>query len=329
MSKSNKAIIKAINNRGLVYESGVESAIPEKQIDIKRCAKKISSAITFEAAFKALYDCMLEYLNSTKTTAAADQGWFRLFVELSHELRSKLTSLLREVLGPLSNRFFGLPPWERFLRIMCSLPLFESLSAITSMMDWRLFDYWSGAFTRMMNELGTLIGTVLEEVMGDLGLLPSGFDTESLIRFSKMLVEHSGERLALLCGTYAAYKRMDQTNPGVLGDLEDAFGELWDDFSTYMTNAGGIVLDSVSRGVSSGLAIIRGVGEWMQKNPGTVTLGVLIAIAIALTIASGGLAAPEAAAGLVWAAQRLRIAVPFSIEELTRYIRDQKIPEGV
>ena len=326
-----KSIIKALNYSGSVYESDVST--PEKTHDINPCSKKISSATTVEGAFKALYQCMLDYLNSTRTTrttAALDEGWFRLFVELSHELRSKLTDLLRQALAPLSNRYFTLPPWERFLRVMCALPLWDSISKITTMMDWRLFDYWSGAFVRMINELGTVIGIVLKEVMTDLNLLPKGFDTESLVRFGKKLIETGGNKLVLdLCKTFSTFKLMENIMPGFLGDQEETFQQLWDDVSNYLIGTGGVVLDSMSKTVSAGLAIIQGVGEWMQKNPGTVTLGILIAIAIALTIASGGLAAPEAAAGLVWAARILGITVTLSVEELTKYISDKKIPEGV
>ena len=331
MSKFNKTIIKSLNNSGFVYESDVDVSIPEKNIDIKKCSKKISSAITFEAAFKALYDCMLEYLNSTKTTAALEEGWFRLFVELSHELRSKLTALLRQILDPLANRFSGLPPWEKFLRIMCALPLWDSISRITTIMDWRLFDYWSGAFTRMINELGTLIGVVLEEVMGDLGLLPPGFDTESLIRFGKKLIQGGGNKLVLdLCKAYASFKLMEQEIPGLLGDVEETFEQLWDDVSTYLTGTGGIVLDSMSKTVSIGLSILAALGQWIKDHPGlSISFGILIAIAIAVSIASGGLAAPEVAPALVWVAGVLGITVTLSMEDITRAISDQKIPEGV
>jgi len=320
----NYRFISALNKEASVYEQSGDSAMDSIGVTEKDCVIKIENTQTWQEALIAFMECVPKISNARESKAQIPFDMWRFLQTLTSLERV----LARSFAGWIANAITAISsgirtvdnsgPWSMFLNILCSSAFkdfWEEIGQILSRYRW-LNTFWQSNFEHFVNHMGTILANVFSTVLSNWGVSPSSsvyFD-ESLVRFFKIRLDElgteAGDRLANLCKTLGDLNLLFEVMGATPGQREKALEDLWDQISTYIMGAGGVVLDTVGGAGNAISAFASSVANFIRNNQDAIKIGVLISAAIAAAVAAaatGGTAAPALAAAVLAFAAMLNV----------------------
>jgi hypothetical protein len=337
----NYKFIAAMNKEATIYQAGNSGDIEKVPVSDEQCAKSIEAALTSEAAIVAYMECIAAPLrkedsqipaplleNKKPEVVTVEENKIRAemdgqsFVNLMRSILGLERVLTRSFAGWMAEAFteitggvgglYNSGNWAMFINILCSNAFrnfWESIGDILDRYTW-LNRYWSTRYKDAVKGLGTAIANAMASVLTNWGVIPSAgasFEAQ-LARFISKQIEALAntmhiDPIANICNTITELDSAFNAMGATAEEREKALAELWDAVSDYIITSGGIILNTMggARNVISEFA--ASVSNFIANNQEEITIGVLLALAIAVAvaggIASGGIAAPALAAALL------------------------------
>ena len=346
----NYRFIAAMNKEATIYQAGNPEDIEKVPVSDEQCAKNIESALTWETAIVAYMECLAAplrkensetpdspapVLDNKKPEAVPVEenkiraDFFSDFARMTKavlNLEKALTRSFAEWMAAAYTEIMGgggtitnSGNWSTFLNILCSNAFknfWTKMKEILSGYAW-LSRYWATTYRRAVADLGVAIANAMTSVLITWGAIPSALASweGQLANFMRKQIEALPELgvdpIASMCSTLAEINNAFNAIGATDEQREKALSDLWDNVSDYITAAGGIILNTMggARNVISEFA--ASVSNFIANKQEQITIGVLMAIALAVLIAggiaSGGTAAPALAAALLMFAAMLGV----------------------
>jgi hypothetical protein len=334
----NYKFIAAMNKEATIYQAGNSADIEKVSVSDEQCSKNIDAALTWQAAIVAYMECLAAPLrkenpetpapvldNKKPEAVPVEENKIRAdntnnFWQMMRSTASLQRVLTRSFAGWMASAYTAIMGgggsitnsgnWSTFLNILCSndfKDFWTEMKEIFSRYTW-LNRYFASRYEEYLAQLGVTIADVIIGVLTNWDALPStsvSFDRK-LTKFIKEQLEGLGQitdTLTDMCKTLrdidSAFNRIGVTNE----QREKSLSDFWDITVDYVMGAGAVVINTMggARNVISEFA--ASVSNFIANNQEEITIGVLLALAIAVAvaggIASGGTAAPALAAALL------------------------------
>lgn len=322
----NYKFIYALNKEASVYEIGKGPEMDPVYFTEKDCVIKIENTQTWQEALVAFMECVPKISNAKNPKAEVPGGMWRFLQTLASLERVLTRSFAGWVASAVTSISGGMGTldnsgtWSLFLNIICSdafKSFWDEIGEILSRYRW-LEAFWQNNWLNFINRLGPILANVLSTVLSAWDAVPSssGIFKEQLVRFFKMrlsdLTLDMGDKLVDFCRTLGALNNTFNVMGATSDQRENALEDLWDQISTYIMGIGGVVLDTIGGAGNAISAFASSVADFMRNNQETISMGILISLAIAAAVAAvatGGAAAPALAAAVLAFAAVLNIDV--------------------
>lgn len=224
-------------------------------------------------------------------------------------------------------------PWFKFWIAFCS----DQFKSILGKMfeGFKMFMRSVGSVAANLVEMSTIISSAIYGVFSSAGAIPPGLSEETFKKLFTQELQNWHQRPSLdgpltpfgkLCKTLTSIADWrysyagTELNPGETA--EELMADVWDKVLEALAGGANTAIDIISE-VGT---VLQSLSNWIANNPGqAITIGVCIAIGIAIVAASGGTAAPKVAYAIVLIAGAMGI----SLEGMSEQQIQQSISQGI